>query len=384
MKIHLFLFCALVAVSPCVAGEPTGAAPDLKENGAFGFPQKQATVLWDQPNLRFSVWNNSEYLFAQAVLWTDDDSSLGKRDDNREIGDWSVLLLDLNPGKDTNSALKMGRDYALNPWPGDEGLHYEIEDGAGGKTGLKDDSRGRGAIRYLNAADGHLVRVDTFLIPLSEIAKNVGDKIRLAYWGDSPKPVLTVNSTGYERPGKKYYAGHIPRSKYNEYILTRGGEIDETLVPEGRKDISLSTHTSAPMPGIGEAAPEISAREWINLNGPATLAGLRGKVVLVEFWATWCGPCVECIPHLNELQRKYSGRNFQLLSFVEEGHLTMDPFLKKKPVEYPIGLESSSLFNYGVPGFPTAFVIGPAGKVIWHGNSASPELDDVIAKAVGP
>jgi len=382
MKTQLCLFCALLAVNLGVAGEPTGAASDLKEHGTFGFPQKQAIVLWDRPDLCFSVWNNSEYLFAQAVLWTDDDGSLGKTDDNRDIGDWSVLILDVSP--DMKSPFKLGRDYVLNPWPGDAGLHYQIENGAGAKTTLKDDSKGRGAIRYLSLADGHLVRVDTFLIPLSEIAKNVGDKIRLAYWGSSPKPVLTVNSTGYERPGKNYYSGHIPRLKYNDYVLAPGGDIDATLVPEGREDVSLSTQTNAPMPKIGEAAPEISAKEWINFKGPATLADLRGKVVLVEFWATWCGPCVECIPHLNELQHRYSGKNFQLLSFVEEGHLTMDPFLKKRPVNYPIGLESGSLQGYGVAGIPQAFVIDMAGKILWHGNSASPELDEVIAKALAP
>jgi thiol-disulfide isomerase/thioredoxin len=102
----------------------------------------------------------------------------------------------------------------------------------------------------------------------------------------------------------------------------------------------------------------------------------------VDFWATWCGPCVEGIPHLNELQRKYSGKNFQLLSFVEEGHQTMDPFLIKRHVEYPIGLESSSLVDYGITEIPEAFVIDQNGRIIWHGNSASSELDKVIAKAV--
>ncbi|MGA2245654.1 MAG: TlpA disulfide reductase family protein [Verrucomicrobiota bacterium] len=380
MKIHFFPLCALVTVNLCVTGEPTGATADLKESGAFGFPQKQAVVLWDQPDLRFSVWNNGEYLFAQAVLWTDDDHSLQKTDDNREIGDWSVLVLDVNP--DTKSPFKMGRWYALNPYPGMEGIHYQIENGAGGKTGIIDDSKGRGAIRYLNSPDGHLVRLDTFLIPLSEISRKVGDKIRLVYWGFSPKPPLTVNSTGYERPGKQLYPGGIPRSKYSEYVLTKGGIMDATLVPEGRKDISLSTQTISPTPKVGQAAPEISAKEWINVKAALTLRNLRGKVVLLDFWATWCGPCVECIPHLNELQHKYSGKNFQLLSFVAEGHLTIDPFLKKRPVEYPIGLESGSLEDYGVGGIPEAFVIDPAGKVIWHGNTTLPELDDVIAKAM--
>ncbi len=124
MKSHLLLLCALVAVGRCAADEPTGATVDVKENGVFGFPQKQATVLWDRPDLRFSVWNNDAYFFAQAVLWTDDDGSLGKTEDNREIGDWSVLAVDMNPNR--KSAFKMGRDYALNPWPGDEGLHYQV------------------------------------------------------------------------------------------------------------------------------------------------------------------------------------------------------------------------------------------------------------------
>lgn len=380
MKSSLFPLCALLTVNLCGAKEPTGDMAGLKESGAFGFPQKQAMVLWDQPDLRFSVWNNSKYLFAQAVLWTDNDRSLGKTDDNREIGDWSALTLDINPN--TNSPFKLGRVYALDPFPGMEGMHYQIENGAGGKTGLKDDSKGRGAIRYLDSPDGPTVRVDTFLIPLSEVSLRVGDKLRLLYWGFSPKPAITVNSAGYVRPGKKLYPGNIPPSQYGEYSLTKGGEMDATLVPEGRKDSSLSTRTSSPMPEIGQAAPEISAKEWVNFKGPVTLGNLHGKVVLLEFWATWCGPCIECIPHLNKLQSKYSGKKFQLLSLVEEGHLTMDQFLKEKTINYPIGLESGSLPDYGVAGIPETFVIDPAGKVLWHGNSALPELDEVIAKAI--
>ena len=133
------------------------------------------------------------------------------------------------------------------------------------------------------------------------------------------------------------------------------------------------------MPKVGELAPDISAAEWINLRAPVTLKELRGKVVLIEFWATWCGPCIEAIPHLNELSEKHDEKDFQLLSFVEEGHKTMDKFLNRKRVKYPIGLESTSLDAYGITGIPHAFVIDRNGRVKWQGHSASPEMDAILA-----
>jgi thiol-disulfide isomerase/thioredoxin len=136
------------------------------------------------------------------------------------------------------------------------------------------------------------------------------------------------------------------------------------------------------MPAVGQPAPEISAKDWINLKSPLTLASLRGKVVLLEFWATWCGPCVEGIPHLNELQRKYARKNFQLLTLVEEGHQTMDKFLKRKTVEYPIGLESTSLEDYGISGIPHAFLLSADGKILWHGHPAEPEMEKAISSAL--
>ncbi len=381
MKKFFFILCTLTLVNLCVADESLKTIPELRKNGIFGFPQKEAKVFCDKPTLRFSVWNNDKYLFAQAILWTDDDTSLGKNQYNEEIGDWSALMLDVDA--DGKSTPNVDRDYVLNPSPGAEGLYYVIELGLRSSTFLKDDSKGQGAIRYIKTADRKQVRVDTYLIPLAEISRHVGDRLRFAYWGFSPKPPLTVNSAGYSRLGENYNRWNIPRSQYNEYILAKGDEIDTTQVPEGRNDVSLSTHTNVPMPKVGETAPEISAEEWINSKKPLTLADLRGKVVVVDFWATWCGPCIECIPHLNELQRKYAGKSFQLLSLVLEGHQTMDPFLTKKHIEYPIGLESSSLDDYGITEIPDAFVIDQNGKIIWHGNSRSSEIDTVIAKALG-
>ncbi len=62
----------------------------------------------------------------------------------------------------------------------------------------------------------------------------------------------------------------------------------------------------------------------------------------------------------------------------------MDKFLKSKPIDYPIGLESTSLEDYGIKGIPHAFVIDREGKIIWHGHSASPELEKTLSRAIMP
>src|SRR5207244_3018412 len=72
-----------------------GSLEELGNNGAFGFPQARAGVLCDTPQLRFSVCNDGEFFFAQAVLWGDGDDSVGKTGDGRAIGDWSKLRPEL-------------------------------------------------------------------------------------------------------------------------------------------------------------------------------------------------------------------------------------------------------------------------------------------------
>ena len=201
--------------------------PKLDATGAFGFPQGHANVLCNRPALRFSVWNNDKYLFAQAVLWTDDDSSVGKDANGDQLGDYSELMLDLDDnGKETPN---LDRIYGLNARPYAPGLRYYICKGNGATTVGKSDSEGRGAIRYAQTSDRRRIRVDTYLIPLQEISRRAGDKIGICYYGYSPKPKLSINSVTFDN--------YVPRNKYREYVLTTtGGAIDVMMVPEGRND----------------------------------------------------------------------------------------------------------------------------------------------------
>jgi len=169
-------------------------AGDLKEKGAFGFDQRAARVLCDTPELRVSVLSDEEHLYVQAVLWTDNNDAPGETDDGRAIGDHGELLIDADgDGKATEN---VDREYSLNPWPDLAGLHYQIILDSNSSTGLKKDSQGRGAVSYVDD-NGKRVRVDCFLVPLSELGRTAGETVRLAYCGDSTVPEMKVNSASF-------------------------------------------------------------------------------------------------------------------------------------------------------------------------------------------
>jgi thiol-disulfide isomerase/thioredoxin len=355
--------------------------PDLKRDGAVGFPQAQAKVLWDTADLRVLFWNDNKHLYVQAILWKDGDDALGETADGRPIGDSSTVVLDVDAdGKPTPN---VDRHYSLNPWPSMPGLHYQVVVGPNATTGLRGDSKGRGSIRYLPGAGGGKVRVDSVVIPLAEINRRPGDKLRLAYWGTSPKPELTVNSVGYEQKGS-YYSHQLPLDKFHEVTLAdRAGTLDFKEVPDGREDpCPLPKKDLKPMPRVGTVAPEVSAKDWLNCDGAPRLADLRGKVVLVELWATWCGPCVRGIPHLNDLHDRYGPKGLRILSFTDQSKKGIEAFVARMPITYTVGAGSDLYAEYGVSGIPHAFLIGKDSKILWSGNPGEEALEKAITAAV--
>ncbi len=372
-----------VAALALTAAGQGAAGPDLKRDGAFGFPQAQATVLCDTEALRVSAFNDAEYLFVQAIIYGDGDDTEGEAADGRAVGDGSVLRIDADgDGKATGH---LDRDYHLNPWPKLPGLQYSVLFDDRGTSGLTGDSKGRGSITYVDVGDGTRWRVDSYLVPLDELKAAPGATVRCAYWGRSPVPSLVVNSVGFTRD-KPYYSSHLPRESWHAVVLAeRPASIDVQAVPEGRGTIAVEAKAAKPMPEIGAAPPEVSAGAWLNWKGEQapSLASLKGKVVVVEFWATWCGPCVEGIPHLNKVHETYGGRGLVMLSLTDQKKEHIEEFMQKRPMAYTVGVKSGTLDDYGVAFIPYAFVIGRDGMLKWRGFPHEGEFEAEIEKALG-
>jgi len=125
-------------------------------------------------------------------------------------------------------------------------------------------------------------------------------------------------------------------------------------------------------------------------NGDAvSLRGLKGQVVLINFWATWCGPCRKEMPILEQIQKKYAPLGFTLLGVnVEEDTTMMEAFLKDVPVTFPILLDPANGISklYNVSAMPSTVIVDRKGNIryIHQGYQAGDEskYQDMIRQLI--
>ena len=96
------------------------------------------------------------------------------------------------------------------------------------------------------------------------------------------------------------------------------------------------------------------------------LSDLRGHVVIVNFWATWCPPCRKEIPDLENLYRRFAGQGLVVLGISDEEAPKIDDFLKIHPIAYPVLLDSDRVVNrlFSIHGIPKSFVYDRSGKLV--------------------
>lgn len=114
----------------------------------------------------------------------------------------------------------------------------------------------------------------------------------------------------------------------------------------------------------GDPAPRF---DLAGPGGPVRLSDYQGKVVYLDFWASWCGPCKQSFPWLNEMQSRYGGKGLRVVGVsVDQKIDDAKAFLKGHPAMFDVAYDQAGAVPraYAIKGMPTSVLIGPDGKAI--------------------
>jgi thiol-disulfide isomerase/thioredoxin len=172
---------------------------------------------------------------------------------------------------------------------------------------------------------------------------------------------------------------------------TETSQNDPVIAKQGtgtpRKEASQKEKPVVAIPTkMGDQAYPLTGLEWVK-GKPVTFEA--GSVYVVEFWATWCGPCLRGIPHLTEIQHKFKDQKVTLISISKEKVETVKPFVEKwgEKMDYTVAVDMEGdvingymkAFKQG--GIPHAFIVNGQGQLVWRGHPRV-DLDRVLPEVV--
>jgi len=145
---------------------------------------------------------------------------------------------------------------------------------------------------------------------------------------------------------------------------------------------ALAPKAPLELPRVGERAPALHFDKLLQAPEGTKVdwAYLRGKVVVLEFWSTKCAPCIQWLPHLNKIEKKFHDKPIVFISITDDDEKTVKRFLKKKTMRGWIALDVDRSLNrsYGIRSLPTTVIVGPDGNLAgWTHPSAlvdNPEM----------
>ena len=208
------------------------------------------------------------------------------------------------------------------------------------------------------------------------------------YWIDKARHIV-VRETHTVRMKDSFFGGPTETIQTTTYSVARVNEPlpDSTFVftpPEGAREVSELNMPGGKRPDLsGTEAKEFSLKD---LDGrEISLKDLRGKIVLLDFWASWCGPCRAEMPHIEKLHRELKDKGLMVLGIDDEPPEKARDFLKKSEYTFPTLVDGQRAVaqRYQVEAIPTVFVIDRGGKISSHniGLRNEDELRAALVKA---
>lgn len=127
----------------------------------------------------------------------------------------------------------------------------------------------------------------------------------------------------------------------------------------------------------GEKAPELAVETWLG-----DQPDMKDKVILVDFWATWCGPCRKAIPHMNDFAREFSD-DLVVIGLSDEDPNIVKEFMKNTKMSYPQAIDTSASMKgaLGVRGIPHVMIMSSDGVIRWQGFPGHP-ADPLTSKTI--
>ena len=140
--------------------------------------------------------------------------------------------------------------------------------------------------------------------------------------------------------------------------------------------------TSALATDVGQTAPSF---ELAGQKGPVQLAAYKGKTVYLDFWASWCGPCKQSFPWMNDMQKRYGASGLRVVGVnLDQKSEDARAFLAANPPLFDIAFDPDGKTPkaYGVKGMPTSMLIGADGKVLMVHQGFKDEHRDELEKQI--
>lgn len=169
-----------------------------------------------------------------------------------------------------------------------------------------------------------------------------------------------------------------------QFILTRK-RLSLLLCIISAAAILISCTKKEPSSEIGQPAPDFVLTDITGKN--VRLSDMKGRVVMIEFWATWCPPCKESAPVLNELYKKYKDKGFTLLGVsIDKGEdikAAVSSFAGKLSISYPVLLDTDNVGQtYNISNIPSSFMIDKKGVIAYKHLGYFQGIEIMLSKEV--